>query len=103
MVGLKTAWGSKADIQLGKQIIRMFCVQNFLRSLDAFTGGIYFGVGITGFTTLSHWPIGAMRVFQFPLAAKYCWVAKAQPLTLGSTDTDEKSPNLPCVLMPPET
>jgi hypothetical protein len=32
---------------------------------------------------LSHWPMGAMRVFQFPSAPKYCCVAKAQPLTLG--------------------
>ena len=43
---------------------------------------------------LSHWPMGAMRVFQFPSVPKYCCVAKAQPLTLGSTDTEEKSPNL---------
>jgi hypothetical protein len=47
--------------------------------------------------------MGAMRVFQFPSAPKYCCVAKAQPLTVGSTDTEEKSPNLPWVLMLPET
>jgi hypothetical protein len=38
--------------------------------------------------------MGVMRVFQLPLVAKYCCVAKAQPATPGSTDTDEKSPNL---------
>ena len=42
----------------------------------------------------SHFPMGVMRVFQLPLVAKYCCVAKAQPLTPGSTDTEEKSPNL---------
>src|SRR5262249_59424454 len=42
----------------------------------------------------SHLPMGVMRVFQLPLVAKYCCVAKAQPATSGSTDTDEKSPNL---------
>ena len=38
--------------------------------------------------------MGVMRVFQLPSVAKYCCVAKAQPATSGSTDTDEKSPNL---------
>ncbi len=53
-------------------------------------------------TMLSHRPMGVMRDLQFPSAPKYCLVAKAQPLTLGSTDTEEKSPNLPCELTPPE-
>ena len=44
-------------------------------------------------TTRPHSPIGAIRVLQLPFVPKYCWVAKAQPLVVGSTETDEKSPN----------
>ena len=44
-----------------------------------------------------------MRVFQFPSEPKYSCAANAHPLTLGSTETDEKSPNLSWVLMLPET
>src|ERR1035438_10835469 len=43
--------------------------------------------------------MGVMRVFQLPSVAKYCCVAKAQPATPGSTDTDEKSPNLHWLLL----
>jgi hypothetical protein len=40
-------------------------------------------------TTLPHSPIGAIRVLQLPFAPKYCCVAKAQSLVVGSTETDE--------------
>jgi hypothetical protein len=50
--------------------------------------------------------MGAMRVFQVPPVTKYCCVAKAQLPTFGSTDTEEKSPNLhgalEQVVVPPE-
>jgi len=37
--------------------------------------------------------MGAIRDFQFPLVSKYSCVAQAQPSTVGSSDTEEKSPN----------
>jgi hypothetical protein len=66
----------------------LVCVRSFAHWLELLPAHRYGGM-----TNLPHSPIGAIRVLQLPFDPKYCWVTKAQSLMVGSTETDEKSPN----------